>query len=197
MTVDAETIAVYDAKAAEYDALVKDDVENEQLKTFIASLPQGGTALDFGCGTGCAAAIMRDAGLNVTAIDASSEMVALAKRRFDLDVIHGSFDDLDGENIYDGIWASFSLLHAPRADMPRLLAAIHLALKSGGAFSIGMKTGNDEKRDSLRRQYTYYTEPELLGLLVDAGFSVTHTTTGAGPGLDGVVAAWILVDCHA
>ncbi len=197
MSADPETLAVYNAKAAEYDALVNSEGPCERLAAFIESLPEGGRVLDFGCGTGSAAAAMRDHGLKVTALDASEEMVAFAKRQFDLDVVLGTFDDLTSTDEYDGIWASFSLLHASRGDMPRHLAAILRALKPQGRFNIGLKTGTGEQRDSLGRWYTYYTETELRGLLADAGFTITHTNTGADPGLDGVIASWITIDCHA
>jgi SAM-dependent methyltransferase len=197
MSVDPETIAVYNARAAEYDALVSGDEENAQLAIFVTALPTGAKVLDLGCGTGSAAAVMRDHGLNVTALDASPEMAALAKRRFNLDVTLGTFDDLTGQNIYDGIWASFSLLHAPRADMPRHLKAIHDALKTGGVFSLGLKTGTGEMRDKLGRQYTYYGQAELHELLGQAGFGITHVTTGEGRGLSGSVDGWITLDCHA
>jgi ubiquinone/menaquinone biosynthesis C-methylase UbiE len=197
MSADSRTLAVYNTKAAEYDALVNSEGPSAWLAAFIAAVPKGARVLDFGCGTGSAAASMRDHGLRVTALDASVEMVALAKRRFDLDVILGTFDDLASISEYDGVWASFSLLHAPREDMPRYLAAIHRALRPNGRFNIGLKTGTGEQRDSLGRRYTYYTETELRGLLANAGFTITHTNTGAGPGLDGVIAPWITIDCHA
>ncbi len=197
MSVDAGTIAVYNAKAEDYAAMASSDTEDTHLKTFTAALPKGAQVLDLGCGTGRAAAIMRDHGLNVTALDASTEMAALAKRQFNMDVTIGTFDDLTGQNIYDGIWASFSLLHAPRTDMARHLKAIFDALKSGGLFSLGLKVGTGEKRDSLGRYYTYYGETELRGLLDDAGFTITHVNTGAGVGLSGSIDAWITVDCHA
>lgn len=196
MSVDPETIAVYNARAAEYDALVSGE-ENQQLAAFMAILPKGAQVLDLGCGTASAAATMRDFGLSVTALDASVEMVALAKRRFNLDVTLGTFDDLREQDTYDGIWASFSLLHAPRADMARHLKAIYNALRPGGAFSLGLKTGTGEMRDKLGRQYTYYEETELRDLLDNAGFTITHVNTGAGVGLSGSIDAWITLDCHA
>jgi len=197
MTYDPETVAIYDAKAAEYDALTHSNDSDAPLEAFIESLPKGGTALDLGCGPASAAGRMQQRGLIVTAIDPSTEMAAIAKRKFNVEVTVGTFDDVKGHAEFDGVWASFSLLHAPRADMPRYLAAIHRALKPNGKFYIGMKTGTNEKRDPLGRKYTYYTETELCSLLGDAGFTITNTKTGAGPGLDGVVASWIALDAHA
>ncbi len=197
MSYDPETIAVYNAKAAEYDDLAQSDDADRPLESFIDALPQGGTALDLGCGPASAAARMQERGLIVTAIDPSAEMAAVALRKYDITVTIGTFDDVTHVAKFDGIWASFSLLHAPRRDMPRHLTAIHRALKTQGLFYIGMKTGTDEKRDPLGRKYTYYTEPELRDLLTKAGFSVANTTIGAGPGLDGVIAPWITLDCHA
>ena len=77
--------------------------------------------------------------------------------------------------------------------MPRHLAALHAALKPGGLFHIGLKTGTGEKRDALGRFYTYYTEAELEDLLSDAGFAVQFRAYGRDKGLDGVDADWIVM----
>lgn len=197
MSFDPETIALYDAKAAEYEALGQSDKPDSALEVFIDALPKAGRALDLGCGPANAAARMQQRGLVVSAIDPSTEMAALALRKYGVTVTVGTFDDITGAAEFDGIWASFCLLHAPRADMLRHLKAIHRALKAGGLFYIGLKTGTGEKRDALGRLYTYYTEAELRGLLNTAGFTITNTKTGADPGLDGVVAPWITMDAYA
>jgi trans-aconitate methyltransferase len=112
MGADRETVSLYDAKAAEYLDTFQTDAPSPRLLDFISSLPTGGSVLDLGCGPGNAAAVMRDHGLQVTAMDASAEMARIAKQLFDLDVQLGTFDDITGTAIYDGIWANFSLLHA-------------------------------------------------------------------------------------
>ncbi len=193
MSEDTKTISVYNAKAAEYDAMVHDDQPSAHLQAFIQAVPSGGSVLDLGCGTGGSSATMRDAGLMVTAIDASPEMAAVAKQKFDIDVSIATFEDISGTDIYDGIWASFSLLHAPKADMPRHLAALRQALRPGGVFVIGLKSGTGERRDPLGRRYAYYEKTELHGLLGEAGLSVLQTATGKEIGLDGVMARWLIV----
>lgn len=194
---DDETLKVYAAKAQDYADLVSaGDAENPLLTAFIAALPPGGSALDLGCGPGNSAAQMADAGLKVTAFDPVPEMVALAAAHPRVDARVAGFDDVTGVALYDGIWANFSLLHAARSDMPRHLEALAAALKPGGRFHIGMKTGTGEKRDPIGRLYTYYTDAELTGLLADVGLTVTDRTTGREKGLDGVEADWICLAAH-
>ncbi|WP_373050544.1 class I SAM-dependent DNA methyltransferase [Thalassovita aquimarina] len=195
--MDEETIRIYDARAEDYAQVTAADAPGRLLRDFITAVPTGGRVLDLGCGPGIDAGLMAQAGLQVDAVDASAEMVALADQRPGVSARQATFVDLDAEAAYHGIWANFSLLHAPRNDMPRHLAAIHRALKPGGRFHMAVKTGEGEKRDSIGRYYSYYTEPELMRLLQDAGFTATKIVHGSDKGLDGVVADWISVASHA
>jgi len=194
---DPQTIGVYDRRAAEYAAKTDDyNTTDPRLAAFIAACPAGGRVLDLGCGPGRSAAKMAEAGLRVEAVDASAEMVALAGRHPGVIARRATFDDISGENLYDGIWANFSLLHAPRAAFPRHLAALHRALKPGGAFLIGVKLGTGAARDGIGRLYTYYNEDDLMDYLRAAGFTPTDVKHGEGEGLDGTVAPWISVAAH-
>jgi len=193
MTEDRQTLDVYARQAGEYSNLVAGDADFPNMPGFLALMPDIADILDLGCGPGRAAAAMRDLGHRVTALDASAEMAQVARDRYGLEVQVASFDALDAQHEYDGIWANFSLLHAPKSDMPRHLKAIARALRPGGALSIGLKTGTGEKRDSLGRFYAYYEDAEITALLGDAGLSVTDRITGAGPGLDGEIAPWIIL----
>ena len=194
---DRETIAVYDARAADYAKLEPSDTPSDTLATFIAALPQGARVLDLGCGPGTSARHMVRAGCVVDALDASAEMIGLASAIDGVTARQASFDDISGTAIYDGVWANFSLLHAPRTDMPRHLSAIHAALKPGGLFHIAVKEGTGEARDSINRLYTYYTEAELTDLLQTAGFTVGPYRRGRDKGLSGEDADWISVTAHA
>ncbi|MYM56763.1 class I SAM-dependent DNA methyltransferase [Thalassovita mangrovi] len=195
--MDEETIRIYDARAEDYAQVTAADAPGRLLRDFIDAVPAGGRVLDLGCGPGIDAGLMAQAGLRVDAVDASAEMVGLAGQRSGVSARQATFDDLDAEAAYDGIWANFSLLHAPREDMPRHLAAIHKALKPGGQFHMAVKTGSGEKRDPIGRYYTYYSEAELLALLRDAGFTPTKCTRGRDKGLDEVMADWLSVASHA
>jgi len=190
---DARTIATYDARAADYAARF-DGPPSGTLAAFIADMPPGARVLDLGCGPGTASRHMADAGLRPDPVDASPEMVRLATAR-GLPARHATFDDIDGEAACDGVWANFSLLHAPRDALPRHLAALARALKPGGQLHIGMKTGTGTSRDTLGRLYTYVTLDELHALLQDAGLTVTDTRTGSEPGLAGTDDAFAI--CRA
>ena len=190
---DPRTIATYDAKAADYADLVSSDAPDKTLRSFIDVIPAGGHVLDLGCGPGTSSAHMQRAGLVPDPVDASEGMIALARKTFGLDARLGHFDDIDGFEVYDGVWANFSLLHAPRADLSRHIAALFRATRPGGIIHIGMKTGTGAARDDIDRLYTYVTVEELVGLLTDAGYQVTDIKEGREAGLAGTVDPFVIL----
>jgi len=190
---DRETIDVYNQKAASYDDLVSRDTPDQDLQAFLDAVTPGGHVLDLGCGPGNSAAMMQEAEFTVDAMDASAQMVRVARDKYGVDAKVATFDDLDAQSQYDGIWANFSLLHAPKPDMPRHLKAIHTALKPGGVFHIGTKLGTDAHRDSIGRMYSYYEADELLSLLRAAGFTPRTPRFGRDKGLSGEMADFIIV----
>ena len=195
---DPETLSVYAAQSAQYASLTDAVLTNDpMLADFITSLPEGGSALDLGCGPGAAAAAMAEAGLKVHATDAVPEMIALASRHPLVKAEVRSFDQISGAGIYDGVWANFSLLHADRDALPTILKGLHTAMKPNGRFHIAMKLGSETKRDAIGRQYTYVTETELRSLLSNAGFTVGKKHTGRDKGLDGTYADWIALAADA
>lgn len=200
MTPDRETLDVYTQAAEAYAncfASTKDVDQSADMTAFLALVPEGGRILDLGCGPGQWAAVFRDAGYVVEATDATQAMADLARDRYGLDVRVEPFEALEDQAGYDGIWANFSLLHAPRADFPGHLARIRRALTPGGALHLGMKLGSGEARDDLGRFYSYYGEDELVALLETAGFTVTATRRGNGEGLAGKPETFVMLTAHA
>jgi len=163
MALDDQTIAVYDEQALAYSKLIKSATEDQTLIRFMERLP-----------------------------DASSAMIEMCRQFEGVKAVQATFDDLSDTEIYDGIWANFSLLHAARADFPRHLSQVARALKPGGLFHIGMKTGAAESRDSIGRHYAYYSEEELRALLDGVGLIVDEKTTGESLGLAGDVEPWVV-----
>lgn len=191
--VDAKTIAFYDGAADKYANLTDTGTPDPRLLAFMALLPEGATVLDLGCGPARASVHMRDAGFHPDPIDASTGMVELANATHQIGARLLTFDQIDMVAAYDGVWANFSLLHAPRADLPRHLAAIATALRDGGIFHIAMKTGTGEARDKIDRQYTYVAVPELQELLEIAGFTVIGIDEGREKGCAGTLDPFVIM----
>jgi SAM-dependent methyltransferase len=190
---DARTIATYDAKAADYAQMVSSDTPDASLQAFIDLIPQGGHVLDLGCGPGTASAHMRAAGLLPDPVDASQGMIEIARNKFGLPARLGEFDDIDGDEVYDGIWANFSLLHAPPDDLPHHFDALSKATKAGGTIHVGMKTGTGIARDKINRLYTYVTVDALMALLTSAGYQVNYTKEGTEAGLAGTLDPFVIM----
>ncbi|MEH6645205.1 class I SAM-dependent methyltransferase [Sulfitobacter sp.] len=194
---DPETLSVYAEQSAHYASLTDTVLAKDPLLAdFITSLPKGGRALDLDCGPGAAAAVMARAGLKVHATDAVPEMIALASQHSLVHAEVKTFEQIDGTDLYDGVWANFSLLHADRDALPVILTALHTTIKANGRFHIAMKLGSETERDAIGRQYTYVTEAELRGLLSDAGFTVIKKHIGCDMGLDGTHADWIALAAY-
>ena len=192
MSADAQTVGVYQERATEY-ATRFDKPEDSRLDGFLAAMPKDTAFLDYGCGPGRAACHAAAAGVAAFAFDAAPAMVALASACPDVTAWTATFDEFDAVAAYGGIWASFSLLHAPRAAMPRHLAAIRRALVPQGRLMLGLKLGAEEARDAIGRLYTYYGEAEISGLLSDAGFVIDGIETGREEGFDGTPSDWIIL----
>lgn len=191
--VDAQTIRFYDTAAARYDNLTAKDTADAHLRAFMALLPAGGRVLDLGCGPARASVHLREAGFDPDPVDASGGMVTLANDTHGIGARLLTFDEVDMIAAYDGVWANFSLLHAPRTALPRHIGAIATALRDGGVFHIGMKIGTGEARDAIDRKYTYVSVPELRGLLEDAGFAVLGIDEGREKGCAGTIDPFVVM----
>lgn len=190
---DDQTIQVYNTHIEKYAEVTKRDQADPVLLHFIGQFSKGDFILDLGCGLAEASAEMVCHGLQVDPVDASIEMVNTANQNHHIGARQAVFDDIDGQNIYHGVWANFSLLHAGREDFPKILAALCRAMKPNGYFHIGMKTGSGAARDRLGRYYTYYSQSELVQLLEQAGFKAVKIETGSDAGLSGSVDPWITI----
>ena len=145
--VDRDTMAAYAANIDKYRNLVTKIGGNSRLDGFLARLSEGAEILDLGCGVGDSAVRMRDAGFAVSCTDASPDMVATANDLHGLDAVQKSFSELQEDAAYDAVWASFSLLHATRAEMPANLVRIHRAIRPGGLFYICLLYTSPSPRD--------------------------------------------------
>lgn len=83
------------------------DFTNIQNK-FLSYLPSGASILDFGCGSGRDTKYFIKRNYNVTAIDGSEEICKEASKYTGIKVKQMLFEELNDQNIYDGIcWNKF------------------------------------------------------------------------------------------
>jgi len=188
---DKKTISVYDSQVENYLEVIEKQPIDEILMNFISCFEEGDFILDLGCGPAISSATMREHGLRVDPTDASMEMVKLANKTFDINARQALFEEIDGKDIYNGIWANFSLLHATSEELPAILKSLHTTLKDKGIIQLGMKIGEGSFRDKFDRYYSYYSEDELRLYLKNAGFDVQHVMFGEAMGLAGEMEPWI------
>ena len=106
-------------------------------------------------------------------------MAEVASRRLGCPVESMLFEELDEHQVYDGVWASACLLHAPRDELADILSRIHRALKPSGVFYASFKIGEGDGRDTLGRYYNYPSPDWLRSTYGAAGTwsSVTSDTS--------------------
>lgn len=133
-------------------------------QSFCRYLPQSGTILDVGCGSGRDALYFSQLGYKVDAFDYSETLVELARQNTGLDIQRGSFYDINANDRYTGIWACASLLHCERARLPEVLQKLVNALIDGGICYLSFKYGNQD-REKDGRKFTDINELQAHNLL--------------------------------
>ena len=160
-----DSIEYYSQNAAEYFENTVDIDMQENWDEFSALLPEGGSILDLGCGSGRDSAHFISCGFDVTAMDASEEMCELASIHIGQDVLQLSFDEIDFKEVFDGIWACASLLHVPSSKIDDIFNKVIDSLKINGVLFMSFRYGDFEgERDG--RYYTDYRTKDLKDLIL-------------------------------
>ncbi len=109
------TLDYYEVNASRYagDTISVDfsDIHNR----FVALLPDKGSILDFGCGSGRDPLFFINNGFSVDAVDGSEKLCMIASRNTGIAVHRLLFSELNAYEKYDGIWACASILHLEKA----------------------------------------------------------------------------------
>jgi len=177
------SVSYYDENAAAFFADSVAAKVDDLHSRFLPLVRPTGRILDAGCGSGRDSLAFRQAGFEVTAFDASAEMVRLATRHAGLAVIQMCFEDVDWRDQFDGVWACASLLHVPRADLPAVVGKLVAALREDGVLFASFKYGTEE-RDHRGRRFTDLDERGLEALFDRQGLRVIDlfATDDARPG---------------
>ncbi|MFI7073190.1 class I SAM-dependent DNA methyltransferase [Micromonospora sediminicola] len=182
-----ETRAAYDTVAEDYARLLPDVVEppldRAVLAAFAETVGPDRPVLEVGCGTGRVTAHLRRLGLDVTGVDLSPGMVAVARQAYpELRFAVGSMTEpIAADGSLAGLVAWYSVIHLPPELLPEVFAGFHRALAPGGHLLLAVKAGDrlDRRERAYGHRVTYdvhWLPPQRLSAqLTAAGFAVTAT----------------------
>jgi ubiquinone/menaquinone biosynthesis C-methylase UbiE len=152
-----------------------------ERQQFIQRLSAGSKILDCGCGPGMDTEKFSQLGYNVTAIDLSERFVSLTKERLltatvkKMDMRHLEFPQAS----FDGLWASFSLLHIRASDIEQTLSGFRTVLRPHGllfaAVHRGPKTEWVKTTISGMERDTYvqeWVQTEIEDVFRSSGFTI-------------------------
>jgi ubiquinone/menaquinone biosynthesis C-methylase UbiE len=152
-----------------------------ERQEFIRRLTAGSRILDCGCGPGMDTERFSHLGYTVTAIDFSDRFIELTRNRVPsasvhkMDMRHLAFR----ESSFDGVWASFSLLHIHARDIESTLSGFKSVLRPAGLFFTavhrGPKTDWVKTTISGMERDTYVQEwlqSDIEAIVQKAGFTI-------------------------
>jgi ubiquinone/menaquinone biosynthesis C-methylase UbiE len=167
------TRAYYEANAIAYAARTLPNSVTEALGIFLAGLPQGTTVVDLGCGAGRDLDVIARQGYPAVGLDLAESLARIAHRHSKMPVVVADLRQTPFlDETFGGAWASASLLHLPRANIPAGLNEIYRILKAGGHLFTSMKSGASEQQDPDGRWFSYFDPQEWHASVRAAGFEV-------------------------
>ena len=184
-----EVIGFYERHARTFDGVRwKNLFELPWLDRFRALVPQGGSILDIGCGSGePIARYFIEAGHDLTGVDSSSSMIDMCRNRFPKGTfLLGDMRTLALGRRFEGVLAWDSFFHLKQDDQRRMFTVFqrHAASKAPLMFNSGPRGGESVG--------TLYGDPlvhasldpaEYRELLDAHGFDVLdHVPDDAGAG---------------
>lgn len=159
-----KTTSYYNANAQFFHAETAHLDLSNLYAPFLKHVKSSGHILDAGCGSGRDTRYFKSQGYQVTAFDASMELCKLASETVGQEVLHLEFENMQFENIFDGVWACASLLHVPKNNLPEVFYKIAKSLKDQGVAYCSFKLGNSEcERNG--RHFTDLNTETLLPLI--------------------------------
>lgn len=174
-----------------YDRNTRIYLENNRnpadfIDEFLGLLRQDKTAerktiLDLGCGPGVNAAYMHLKNFHVVGIDLSKKMIAHARKNHpQIEFLLGDMTELSfSPDSFDGILASYSLIHLPKETTSAVLAKLYEILKPGGITYISVQSGKSSQglyahplTPSEPVFLNVFSREEMSSLLSEYGFEI-------------------------
>jgi len=161
------TVDFYNKNAQEfYKNTINVDMSKHYRRFEEYLLPES-RILDAGCGSGRDSLYFLTKGYNVHAFDASAEMVKLSSELTGLSVKQAKFEDVKFDVMFNGIWASASLLHVDRGLIIDTLQKLATMLSEDGVLFMSFKYGDKvyEKDDRIFNCYDESSFSKMLSAI--------------------------------
>lgn len=139
------SVAFYESNADTFIAQTVDVDMASLYQRFCKNLKPGASVLDAGCGSGRDALAFSRMGYDVVGFDASAKMVAAASKLASVPVYEMTFQDMEFDRKFDGIWACASLLHVQRTQLPGVVRSLGEFLMPTGVLYASFKYGRQER----------------------------------------------------
>lgn len=140
---------------------------SEQYRLFEKHLKNHGAILDIGFGSGRDSLYFKSKGYDVYSIDPEDTFVKHAKALGLEHVYKLKAEEIDFNNLFDGIWACASLLHVSSKTLNTVFKKCSLALKENGVMYVSFKYGSFEGMRN-NRFYLDMTEQSVINYLKDS-----------------------------
>ena len=159
-----DSIDYYNRYAVPYYEETVDVDMTEVIEPFMELLPENAEVLDLGCGSGRDTIVLEERGFYVTPMDGSEEMCKLAEINTDQEVLQMTYDEMEFDDVFDGIWACAALVHLTDDEMREIMKKLIQALKADGILYFSVHKGD---RDGIYngRYFRDYTRKELSDLM--------------------------------
>lgn len=164
-----QTIDYYNKNSEKfYNNTVHIDL-SELYSKFLRHIPDNGSILDLGCGSGRDSLYFLEKGYIVTSLDASEEMVRLSSELTGQITHCMNMQDIEFKNEFNGIWACASLLHVDKGSTENLLSNLGKALKTDGCLYASYKYGDGAQinGDRFFNNYDESTFEEVVANVVE------------------------------
>lgn len=175
---DAETYTSNFSFVHQYGNAVTELIDPEGVRS----------VLELGGGNGSLSQVLRDKGFSVTGLDASGELLAIARKTYpDIPFIQADATDFALPEPVDVVFSNAVFHWIDREKQARMLACVYRALKENGqfVFEFGGHGNNKQIHARLAEVFAEYGYPyqmpfyfpmigEYAALLESAGFVVTY-----------------------
>lgn len=171
-------VDLYSRRALDWDAdRGRSLIEKPWLDAFLAQVPDRGSVLDLGCGSGePIARYLIGQGRAVTGVDAAPGLIDLCRRRFpEQDWRVADMRGLDLGRSFDGLIAWHSAFHLTPADQAAMFPVYARHLRPGGVLLFTSGSVHGETVGEWRGEPLYHGSlslQEYRAALAGAGFTI-------------------------